>query len=110
MRDLVLRQQASQGGTYSLHNHQGTTSISQGFDSEVNQATDRQQQISEHEAGLRARVDETMRQRRQRRNQTSSSHRGTLQQENVADRMINRRPQSFPMTDDEEEMFEPEEF
>ena len=102
MRDLVLRQQASQGGTYNLHRHQQTTDISEDFQDATSEADNRMSDMNNHEAGLRARIEEAQRSRRQRINQTKSSHRGTLQQTFVAEGMINRRPQNFSMSDDEE--------
>ena len=102
MRDLVLRQQASQGGTYNLNRHQQTTNITDDFEDAVSEASDRKSDMSNHEAGLRARIEAVQRNRRQRINQTRTSHGGTLQQTFVADGMIRRRPQNFSMSDDEE--------
>ena len=110
MRDLVLRQQASQGGTYNLDRHQQTTDISGDFEDAVSEASDRMGDMNNHEAGLRARIEAVQRNRRQRINQTRASHSGTLQQTFVADGMIRRRPQTFSMIDDDEEMGDLEEF
>ena len=102
MRDLVMRQQASQGGTYNLNRHQQTTTINDNFEDAVSEASDRMSDMNNHEAGLRARIEEAQRNRRQRINQTRASHSGTLQQTFVADGMIRRRPQNFSMSDGEE--------
>ena len=97
-----MRQQASQGGTYNLNRHQQTTNITDNFEDAVSEASDRMSDMNNHEAGLRARIEEAQRNRRQRINQTRTSHRGTLQHSFVAEGMINRRPQNFSMSDDEE--------
>ena len=102
MRDLVLRQQASQGGTYSLNRHQQTTDISEDFQDATSEADDRRGEINNHEARLRLLLDERRRNTNERIDQTRDAHRGTLQQTFVADGMINRRPQNFSMSDDEE--------
>ena len=102
MRDLVLRQQASQGGTYNLNRHQQTTDISEDFQDATSEADDRRGEINNHEAGLRAILDERQGNMNQRRSQTSQSHSGALQQTFLADGMIRRRPQSFPMSGEEE--------
>ena len=57
MRDLVLRQKASQGGTYNLNRHQQTTNITDDFEDAVSEASDRKSDMSNHEAGLRARIE-----------------------------------------------------
>ena len=110
MRDLVLRQQASQGGTYNLDRHQQTTIINDNFEDAVSEASDRMSDMNNHEAGLRARIEAVQRNRRQRINQTRASRSGTLQQTFVADGMMRRRPQNFSMSDDDEEMPELEDF
>jgi len=101
MRDLVLRQQASQGGTYNLNRHQQTSDISEDFQDARSVEDDRRGEINNHEARLRLLLDERRRNTNERRDQTSQSHRGTLQQTFVADGMIRRRPQSFAMNDDD---------
>ena len=106
MRDLVLRQQANQnGGTYNLDRHQQTTDISGDFQDTVGEAEDRPIEMNNHEAGLRARVMEAMRNFRNRRNQTGQSHRETLQETCITDGMISRRPvirpETFTMNDDD---------
>ena len=111
MRDLVLRQQAVQnGGTFNLDRHQKTTDISGDFEDAVSEASDRMSDMNNHEAGLRARIEAVQRNTRQRINQIRTSHSGTLQQSFLTDGMIRRRPQTFSMSDDDEEMGDLEEF
>jgi len=102
MRDLVLRQQASQGGTYNLNRHQQTTDISEDFQDATSEAGDRRSEINNHEARMRLLLDQRQGNMNDRREETRDAHRGTLRQHFVADGMIRGRPQVFPMSDDEE--------
>ena len=103
MRDLVLRQQASQGGTYNLNRHQQTTDITNDFDDAVSQASDRRAEMNNHETSMMARIEDRERNLTQNTRQTREAHRATLQQSFLADRMINGRPEFFSMSDDDDE-------
>jgi len=106
MRDIVLRQQAAQGGTYNLDRHQGTTMITDDFEDATSQLGDGA--MSEHGAGVRARLQQTMSGIEDRRQQTRQSHSANqqAQDQTVFQRMINSRPAIISMASDDDDELE----
>lgn len=105
MRDIVLRQQAAQAGTYNLDRYQGTSMISDDFEDATSQVGDGA--MSNHGAGLRARLLQTMEQEEERREQIQEAHGASQcsQDRTLFQRMISARPTVINMaTDDEDEM------
>lgn len=104
MRDIVLRQQAAQGGTYNLDRHQGTTMITDDFEDAVSQAGDSTGAMSQHGANVQGRRQQTMTEMDQRRRLTQEAH-GANQQaqdQTVFQRMINSRPANIRIASDDE--------
>ena len=105
MRDIVLSQQASQGGTYNLDRHQGTTMINENFEDAVSEAGDSTSAMSSHGAGVQGRLQQTMMEMEQRRRQTRQSHSASQssQDDTLFRRMINSRPANVSMASDDDE-------